>query len=443
MTTNLADLIRKARLAGQTSKAYNLASESNALESSDGRLLLECAEAAAGVSDLTGKIQYLTAALPLISGKPRRTALLKLLEAQRVTGNSGAAYQHAIRAERLYPDYVPVLREVAKAYGASKHYLKSVKAWEAVVLHLGSSTHEKDFAQLAQAYDDACLIKETIRVLRHGLLFHSSSSLLKMRLGEAQAKSKVKMEILAEGKNYNITSYQQKNGPSKVLFITFGSISSGLKSVPFGFKFLIDAGFDLVYVAQEKHTLYQELSIDAFFQAVQPLIEQRQIFTYGSSLGGYAALYFGGCIDAKTLVAGPVNYVDPAIRVPRWSRVAMQHIPPAQAMKSKYSPVIFYDPLDDTRDEIYLKERILPSYPDALVFPLPGAGHQCFRALLEHGILKHTVQSFVQGNIPNPTLQAFVRDRNKQSDALGSNAISWIQIFSKCFNYLFIGRKRV
>ena len=107
-------------------------------------------------------------------------------------------------------------------------------------------------------------------------------------------------KILASTSNYKITAYT--TGNSHKCIITFGEIDSKLDETGFASKLVMSEGYDHIYVAQKIHTQYQFLSDKNFFNIIKNIITNKEVFTYGSSLGAYCALYYGGVINANIFI---------------------------------------------------------------------------------------------------------------------------------------------
>ncbi|MBP2462072.1 MULTISPECIES: hypothetical protein [unclassified Rhizobium] len=207
------------------------------------------------------------------------------------------------------------------------------------------------------------------------------------RVRELKVILRCDVQVLAQSKDHSITLFEQKSGSDTVI-VTFGTVSSGLLSAPFGLPFILENGFHQIHVAQREFTFYQGLSNEEFADAVSEFCEGKKVICYGSSLGGYAALYYAGGIQAKVLASSPVNYLDNSIRRLRYIFVPNRHQKLSDLPRSPHAPTIYVDPLADERDMIFLRHNVSPAYPDAVIKELPGAGHEVFRALLAQGDLK-------------------------------------------------------
>lgn len=116
--------------------------------------------------------------------------------------------------------------------------------------------------------------------------------------------------ILAEHDDYQITLHRSAEAVGKPLILTFGGQPSGKTASGFGTDFLLKHGYDTIYIAQRAGTQYQGLSLDRFTDVIADHCQGREVISYGSSLGGYAALYYGGVVNARIIAAAPM--------FPRW-----------------------------------------------------------------------------------------------------------------------------
>lgn len=111
--------------------------------------------------------------------------------------------------------------------------------------------------------------------------------------------------VLADAEGYRLT-YHPGAKRAGTLLITFDTMLSGLSKEGFGTKFAKKRGYDHIFVAQAPDSWYQRLSLEEFEAVVAPLLGRYdKVFTYGSSLGGYAALYYAGVINARAVAAAP------------------------------------------------------------------------------------------------------------------------------------------
>lgn len=173
----------------------------------------------------------------------------------------------------------------------------------------------------------------------------------------------------------------------------------------FGTAFCQKNGWNHLYVGHTPQSRYQSLSFERFQEAVSPHTEGRDVITYGPSAGGYAALYFGGAVNARILAASPRNTYHP-IRTNAWKweeedkptdpdgkfthSARLKDLP-----RSSHAPTILYDPRDG-RDSALVNRWALSAYPDAKLIHLPNSGHKSLDYLSKIGSLSYFLRSFVE-----------------------------------------------
>lgn len=195
-------------------------------------------------------------------------------------------------------------------------------------------------------------------------------------------------ELLADGPDYRITLHhatrrKPADGSKRVtapLVITFGGAPSGLSAAGFGTGWALALGWDTIYVAQRTETQYQLLSQDAFADAIAPVAAGRDVVCYGSSLGGYAALYFGGALDCRIVAAAPMLPAWPPLQRPLVDMIPILHLPLEQARRSSRSPVVLYDPMV-AADQKMVGSMVLPAYPNTRFIRLEFSGHTVLQML--------------------------------------------------------------
>lgn len=200
---------------------------------------------------------------------------------------------------------------------------------------------------------------------------------------------------LADHEDYRITLHQAGSQPSGKLIVTFGGQPSDLSDSGFGTDFAIAKGWDNVFVAQRHGTQYQGLSIEAFQNAVLPICGDRDVVSYGSSLGAYAALYFGGCIDARAIAAAPMFPAWRPLKNRAYADVPVTHQDMCDAPTSSKSPVVIFDPMLP-KDLKMVNEMIEPTYPTIRKVELPHAGHTVLVTLSRAKLLKPLIIGLIE-----------------------------------------------
>lgn len=202
--------------------------------------------------------------------------------------------------------------------------------------------------------------------------------------------------ILASSKNYKITKYVNNERKTNKCVISFGEIDSTLDDEGFGKKFVMSLGLDFIYVAQKRYTQYQYLTAEKFESIVKESIENMEVYTYGSSLGGYCAIYYGGIINANILAFSPRIPAHPVIDKlmgKRFKNKGFYHKEIFDAKKTKNRVCIFYDE-NNFIDNYYIKNFVQRTYPNGDFFHVKNAGHYTARALLISQELKNVATNF-------------------------------------------------
>lgn len=203
--------------------------------------------------------------------------------------------------------------------------------------------------------------------------------------------------------------------------VTFDSFTDfrTLDRPGFGEAFLDGAGVDAIHVIPRENAWYQHAEmLDAMASVHAATRHYRRVVTYGSSMGGYAALRFAGVAGAHAALAlSPQYSIDPTVAPweERWSESSRHFTPvwesrlPFPAMDQAY---VAYDPLNIDRKHIALIAAAMKIEP----VRLPGGGHPVTGYLSETKMLKHLILSVCRNDLDVP---AFIRDvgRRQQRSA--------------------------
>jgi tetratricopeptide (TPR) repeat protein len=211
--------------------------------------------------------------------------------------------------------------------------------------------------------------------------------------------------VLLDDEDTRIELHRFGPQPAAVLTLTFDPLLYLWPRPAFALDFVRRLGSDVIAVRRKHEHFYQPLSRQAFLAAVRPALRgYARVLAYGSSLGAYAALYYGRDLDALLLAPSPRVSVHPVHGHPAWQRqVGWQHDvlipaatpPPARAW-------IAYDPRD-LQDRRYVEEELLPQFPGAQVLRVPYSGHPTTQFLGDVGHLQALVKAALADQ-PLPTL---------------------------------------
>lgn len=197
-----------------------------------------------------------------------------------------------------------------------------------------------------------------------------------------------------------------------ITFDNFG-LGPGFDRLGFGQVFLANAGVSAIHVMGAGDDWYQYPEMAEAMAAVRARVEGAgRIMTYGSSMGGYAALRFAKPAAANAVLAlSPQHNIDPA-RAPyddRWTQAAArirwrpELAGPMDLGEAK--AVVVFDPCSRDRDHVRLIASEAPIQPIAL----PYGGHPISSHLAEIGLLKRLFFDVLEGRLDARAFRAQAR----------------------------------
>lgn len=180
--------------------------------------------------------------------------------------------------------------------------------------------------------------------------------------------------------------------------VTFDSFTDHrtLDRPGFGEAFLDGSRIDAIHVIARDNNWYQEPDIMEAMARVRSVSGRYgRVVTYGSSMGGYAALRLGGLVGAHAALAlSPQFSIDPAI-VPwekRWPESGKQFVPVWEGtldLPILDEAYVAYDPMDLDRRHAGLFAARIRFTP----IRLPHCGHPVTGVLAELGLLQTLIRS--------------------------------------------------
>lgn len=209
------------------------------------------------------------------------------------------------------------------------------------------------------------------------------------------------METLYRGRDLAVSFADQPR--RKPLVITFAARRpiQSLDFAGFGTAFLGKYGYPTAQITVASNHWYQTPEMDAALIALSDLASgHARIVTYGSSMGGYAAILFARLLGAEAVALSPLFSIEGAV-VP-WER---RYRTDAAAIPAfLYGPElmrgakarILYDPRSPDRRHVALIDAVT----DAELFALPFSGHPTTTFLLETRVLSSVVRQLIDGRAP-------------------------------------------
>ncbi len=210
------------------------------------------------------------------------------------------------------------------------------------------------------------------------------------------------VETLYQDKNHKIDFYRSVS-PARGLVYTFTSIAfSDLNASGFGVHFLLGLGYDVVAFKCNNASWYQGLDFDTVRAVGRKSSGYEQVATYGTSMGGYAAILFSKALGANLVLALSPQFSLAESFEQRWrdktKGVEWRHEISAETIAAQATYMILYDDkfMLDVRQMAGLK-AILPPLATHMV-GIPFSNHHTIVFLLETGQLTAIVTSILRGD---------------------------------------------
>ena len=205
------------------------------------------------------------------------------------------------------------------------------------------------------------------------------------------------------------------NPESEIAVVTFDPmfVFQGDKAAGFGRAFLEAAGLAVYCVSRTSECFYQMFDP----APVAADIERRgfgRVFTYGSSVGAHAALYFSKELDASAIAFSPRLPLHPTARdkYRAYDHVEMLHPVRFEERISSHQHLIAYDPFDET-DQRFV-DATLSHLPREQFVKAWFFGHPVIEPLVRIGLGKSIVLDFIRrGARPGPEFRRRKGESNR------------------------------
>lgn len=202
------------------------------------------------------------------------------------------------------------------------------------------------------------------------------------------------------------------------VIVTFGSYTTEhtLDRPGFGEEFLRRIGIDGIHVTNRRNRWYQHPERDAALAAVRTAVrDYPRVITYGSSMGGYAALRYAGTCGAHAAIGlSPQFSADPRI-VPwetRWQGDVAQTRFAEPAYAGAAEALVVFDPYlaPDARHA-----AMIVAASGATAIPIPFGGHPVGPLLVETGALQAAIRAIAAGTFDPAEMRRHVRRERRRS----------------------------
>lgn len=224
------------------------------------------------------------------------------------------------------------------------------------------------------------------------------------------------MEILFSTPDILARRVGARRGPALVITFTSFEKPAELKRKGFGEDFLAKEGIPALHVSSRGNRWFQYQELPALIMCLKAAANAYdRVITYGSSMGGFAALAYGADCGAQLGLAISPQASLNAREVPfetRWRREAARirrwHAPLARLPEQ----IIAFDP----RHTLDAKHHaILAARTQTHSLRMPYAGHPAGSWLVEAGLLKSLVYDALDGTFDASSYEARLKESRRGS----------------------------
>ncbi|AVL71584.1 hypothetical protein CEQ07_09235 [Oligella urethralis] len=204
--------------------------------------------------------------------------------------------------------------------------------------------------------------------------------------------------ILAESDCYKLCLHDVG---ADVTFITFNGIDSTKDSESFGLNFLLSKGYNVITCAQNADQ-YQGLAFTDFKTIVLPYLKNKKVFLYGSSLGGYCALYYAGAVNGTVIAAAPRNSAHPIMikgSSNKYKKEEYRHVDIIDNEFTEKPVYVLVDPFVK-EDVFFLDQLVKPAYRNCHIIEVPYAGHEVLMHINKTRKLSLLIELIVEEDNP-------------------------------------------
>lgn len=178
----------------------------------------------------------------------------------------------------------------------------------------------------------------------------------------------------------------------------------------FGQHAIEKLGYEGIHVIARRNNWYQTPDIVTVLAIIKERLAGRRVFTYGSSMGGYAAINFSHVLDAEFITFSPQYSID-SRRMPdekRWRTEAAELDFQFDFMERNAGSrgLIFFDPMTKDREHAIAIRNVTAG----TLVPCTNAGHWTLAHIQSSYGLSRLVSEVVEGRL---SLTSFQRERRR------------------------------
>ena len=239
-------------------------------------------------------------------------------------------------------------------------------------------------------------------------------------------------KILFDGKDIVVIDLSGGQAEGLVTFQSwqlapFGTCDPG-RVQGFGEQAFAGEGLDALHVVARGNHWYQSPEMAVAMDLARDFIATRRAITYGSSMGGYGAIAFGGMLDIPALAFVPQCSLDPAVAPfeKRWraeyDRIAHFDNSLISGPRDRFRGFMFYDPFEPLDK---MQVDLLRAATDLVAVPSTFSGHAVPKDIQKSYGLKTLVKEVLNGTFaPAHYIAARRRQRMNQENYLARLSIA-------------------
>lgn len=206
------------------------------------------------------------------------------------------------------------------------------------------------------------------------------------------------MQKIHACKKYSIFKHTPQEPIENIIFVCFDEIDGGLNKKGFGVDFLNKNNIETIFVSHAHKSFFQGLNENALYEHLSSHIKDKKVFTYGASLGGYAALYYSDVLNARPIAFSPRCSIDPVYENSHRFNIEFTHTPLNQKKPTNnIKPVVIID-FNEKLDKVFYDLRVSKFFEEIDLVELPNGSHHTARALQSQGLLKDFVLNIIEND---------------------------------------------
>ncbi len=240
------------------------------------------------------------------------------------------------------------------------------------------------------SYEAIFFYKIGSEIVKYNLSFHIND------IGELSLEK----YCVVEREGFKIDFY---NSRSTKTFIVFNATGTTKNQPPFGLNYLIKKGYNVVACLQNNDQ-YQELSFEDMKEYVAPIIKGHEVYLYGSSLGGYCAVYYAGAVNGTVIAAAPRNSAHPLLidyskNQSPYLKEDFKHLNFSDNKTTNKSVYVFYDPYEK-KDLLFIESLIKNVFDNLYLIRCDYAGHEVLYHLNKTDQLSEIITAITSNKKP-------------------------------------------